>query len=82
MTTYDVNRFGHIAPVADVTGMMSPVRCRCGRVYDLTKVKVTGRYADCTVFETPCCKRQADDRTWKSMPDFTRLDNDGREVQR
>ncbi len=52
----------------------SPVRCTCGRIYDLQAVTVTGRYADCTAFTTPCCQRTADDRTWKGMPDFVRID--------
>ncbi len=50
------------------------VRCNfCGETYDLTMVRVVGRYSDCTVFKTPCCDRIADDLTWKSMPDFTRI---------
>lgn len=55
-------------------GMGSPVRCRrCGGVYDLQAVHVTHRYADCSVFLTPCCHAQADDRQWKGSPDFRRL---------
>lgn len=53
--------------------MWHPVICNfCGKRYDLGRVEVTARYADATCFTTPCCGRQADDREWKSMPDFTR----------
>ncbi len=57
--------------------MYKPVRCTCGRIYDLGKVEVTARYADCSVWITPCCKRTADDRGergWKSIPDYTVID--------
>ncbi len=55
--------------------MIAPVECaHCGMVYDLTAVKPTARFADATCFKTPCCDRYADDRTWKSMPDFTTLE--------
>jgi len=55
-------------------GMMSPVICSyCREIYDLTKVEVVHRYADCTLFKTPCCYRKADDRSWKGMPDYTEL---------
>ena len=47
---------------AQTEGMTSPVRCRCGHVYDLGKVEVTARYADCSMWRTPCCKVLADDR--------------------
>ncbi len=70
---------------AMVDGMTSPVRCRCGAVYDLGKVEVLARYADCSVWKTPCCRRQVDDRGetgWKTFGDYTRLDRDGREVRR
>lgn len=54
--------------------MMSPVRCtRCGTVYDLCHVKTGARYSDCTVYTTPCCGRQADDRLWKGSPDIVKL---------
>jgi hypothetical protein len=50
------------------------VRCaHCYGTYDLLDVEVVARYADCSVFTTPCCGRQADDRKWKSLPDFTEL---------
>jgi hypothetical protein len=62
----------------DVTeGMMSPVRCtHCGGVYDLGMVEVTARYADCSVWKTPCCGATVDDRGetgWKSRSDYTRI---------
>lgn len=58
----------------NTAGMLVPVRCNfCSQVYDLTKGKPIQRYADCTVFTTPCCNRRADDRSWKSLPDFERL---------
>lgn len=55
--------------------MAHNVRCRfCYKIYDLWDVKVLARYADATVFKTPCCDKQADDRTWKGIPDFEELD--------
>lgn len=42
--------------------MMQPVRClRCGGIYDLVGVGVVDRYADCTVWITPCCKQKVND---------------------
>lgn len=65
------------------------VHCtHCPCVYDLTTVKVIQHYADATVFESPCCMRRVDDRPWKGMPDFRRLDRadvvdqDGKSVTR
>lgn len=53
------------------------VRCRfCGGKYDLMTVHVIARYADCSVWRTPCCGQQADDRGetgWKSVSDYTRI---------
>lgn len=44
--------------------MIHPVRCNhCSQVYDLCDGKPVHRYADCTVYITPCCNRQVDDRT-------------------
>jgi len=61
---------------------MAKVICNfCGKVYDLGKVKVIARYTDATCFETPCCGRSADDREWKSMPDFERM-ADGAQLDR
>lgn len=61
---------GYIVP--DTRGMRSPVICRhCGELFDLEAVNVTARYHDATVFRTPCCDREADDRPGKSLPDFS-----------
>ena len=58
---------------ANPKDMASPVVCaHCGKVYDLQRVQVIHRYGDCTLFRTPCCGKQADDRTWKGLPDFTK----------
>lgn len=70
---YHLDRFGNVIDEPDTTGMMNPVRCRCGQVYDLCAVTVLARYSDCTVFTTPCCRRRADDRPWKGSPDFTKI---------
>lgn len=51
-----------IRRVANTAGMLMPVRCKCGEVYDAGHVTVTARYADCSVWSAPCCGRQADDR--------------------
>lgn len=41
---------------------MSQVRCRyCRRTYDLGKVEVYARYADCSMYKAPCCGRDIDD---------------------
>jgi hypothetical protein len=62
---------------ADVEAMSLPVRCRfCNGIYDLGSVTVTGRYVDCSVWQTPCCNRTADDRGdtgWKSFGDYEHL---------
>lgn len=55
--------------------MNSPVRCnRCHRgVYDLGMVEVTARYADCSVWRTPCCNQTVDDRGqtgWTTRKDY------------
>ena len=62
---YDIDGQGHFRYIHDAErteGMTSPVRCRCGSVYDLGKVEVTARYADCSMWRTPCCRVLADDR--------------------
>lgn len=56
----------------DIRKMTSPVRCQCGGVYDLGTVTVIQRYADCSVWVSPCCKRQTDDREW-SYPHYERI---------
>lgn len=45
----------------------------CRSTYELGRVTTVARYADCTVFITPCCGREVDDRSWKSFPDFTKI---------
>jgi len=60
---------------SDVQKMMSPVTCsHCGQTYDLADAKVVHNYGDCTMFRTPCCDVLADDRAWKSFPDFKRIE--------
>jgi len=62
--------------VSNTDGMLAPVRCtHCNKAYDLTSVKPLARFADCTTFESPCCHKHVDDRTWKGMPDIERLTN-------
>ena len=59
----------------------STVRCtHCGQTYDLTTVKVTARFDDCTCFDTPCCGKNVDDRTWVSLPAITRVTDERRRV--
>lgn len=56
----------------------SDVRCRyCGETYNLQDVTPTASYADCTMFRTPCCDREVDDREWVSAPAFRRLTDEG-----
>lgn len=58
--------------MTDTENMTSPVRCaRCGTVYDLGHVTVTARHADCSMWKTPCCDTEADDRVGGGA--FTRL---------
>ena len=58
--------------------MSQPVRCcRCGGIYDLGKVVVTARYADCSMWSAPCCGATVDDRGetgWKTIQDYERID--------
>jgi hypothetical protein len=61
----------------DPRTMRIPVRCtHCGAIYDLCGVGILARYADCTDFESPCCHRRVDDREWKSLPDFRRINTE------
>lgn len=56
---------GDLVAAADLAASMDiPVICRCGQLFDMAAVKVTVRAADCSVFNTPCCDRTTDDRTW------------------
>jgi hypothetical protein len=67
--------------MAEIADMHQPVRCTwCGGVYDLGKVKVTARYADCSMWKAPCCGNTVDDRGetgWKSRKDYERIDKRG-----
>jgi hypothetical protein len=58
-----------------IAGMAFPARCDCGQLYDLGKVEVTARYADCSIWKTPCCDRQTDDRPkgWRCGPNYVEL---------
>jgi hypothetical protein len=49
-----------------LTDMRFPVLClHCRTYYDLGHVKVTARYADCSVWTSPCCGHPGiDDRPW------------------
>jgi len=69
--------------------MATIVRCSfCGKTYDMKDIKITAHHADATVFRTPCCNREADDRRWKHdyeiiEPDGTLIKNaDGKVVGR
>lgn len=63
---------------AQIANMHQPVRCnRCRGVYDLGTVTVTARYADCSVWRTPCCDQSVDDRGhtgWTSRKDYEYID--------
>lgn len=64
---------------AEIAAMFKPVRCnRCGNgVYDIGTVEVTGRYADCSVWRTPCCKAVVDGRGetgWTTRKDYEVID--------
>ena len=81
---YETGIHGWMRDRADVSGMMSPVRCtRCSRVYDLGKVTVTARYTDCSVWRCPGCGITVDDRPagWGDHH-YVELDRNGREVRR
>ena len=42
-----------------------------GTIYDLTKVTVGHRYADCDSFKAPCCNTEVDTRPFKK--DYDRI---------
>ena len=73
--------WGNIVGYTDAPprSMTTPVRCTCGTIYDLAAVTVTGRYADCSTWVTPCCRRAVDDRPrFPGEPrPFVRLDANG-----
>lgn len=58
--------------------MTYPVRCTyCSGIYDLSKVEVTARYTDCSMWKAPCCGATVDDRgdtDWKSRKDYVHLE--------
>lgn len=78
MTDYGMIRNAKQAAELElIEGMFKPVRCTCGRIYDLGAVEVTARYSDCSVWKAPCCGRTADDRGetgWKTTQDYTVID--------
>lgn len=86
MTRYEYDMMGQPYGLPNVEGMFQPVRCTwCSGVYDLGKVEVTGRYADCSMWKAPCCGASVDDRGetgWTTRRDYVRLDRDGYEVRR
>lgn len=60
-----------------VAEMVSPVRCLiCQAIYDVGKVTVTARYTDCSVWMSPCCNVQVDDRQrpWTATPGIETID--------
>ena len=60
-----------------VFAMSNPVRClRCGGVYDLGRVTVVARYSDCSVWRSPCCDIETDDRTpgWGGPRSYEEID--------
>jgi hypothetical protein len=67
-----------------VAGMLCPVECvHCHQVYDLTKTKRTGRWADADAWITPCCKRNVVNNIFD--PDrkpYIDLDSEGRPARR
>lgn len=82
MTHYTFDVYGRVRSITTaeeleaIREMSFPVRCRCGKVYDIGAVTVTARYADCSVWKTPCCRRVTDDRPagWSSGPSYQELD--------
>lgn len=77
-----VNYFDHygkpvfsLKQMREMASMGSPVRCNhCGGLYDLQAVTVTARYADCSVWDTPCCHRQVDTRVrWSGDKHYEKL---------
>lgn len=61
-----------------VEDMMFPVRCmHCRCVYDLGYAQVTARFADCSVWTTPCCGvRGVDDRPWVRDRHYRKISKD------
>jgi hypothetical protein len=62
--------------------MTTTVRCSfCGAHYDMKDIKIIARHADATVFRTPCCDHEADDRTWKGHNDYEVIEADGTPIK-
>ncbi|MFD6565438.1 hypothetical protein [Micromonospora profundi] len=64
---------------AQIAAMFKPVRCnRCrSGIYDIGTVEVTARYADCSMWKTPCCGAVVDDRGetgWTTRRDYEVID--------
>lgn len=82
---YMLNRWTEMDEIS-TRGMTSPVRCAyCSNVYDLGTVEVTARYADCSMWKSPCCGRTVDDRgetSWKSTKDYYPIEKSGRRKKR
>lgn len=53
---------------AHTEAMRWPIQCRCGKVYDIGRVEVTARYADCDMWNCPGCGAQSDNRPWVDQP--------------
>lgn len=72
-----IQTYGGVS-ISKVKEMMMPVKCnRCNQIYDLCgEMKVIHRYADCTLYQTPCCHQNVDDREYITNPAFTRIDKD------
>lgn len=73
-TMFEYDKYGIGRLQVSTQGMIWPVRClHCDTVYDGADVEVLARYADCSVWKSPCCNRRVDDRQWKSLPDIEPL---------
>ena len=62
--------------------MSTVVRCSfCGKIYDMKDIKIIARHADATVFTTPCCGHEADDRRWSGHRDYEVIEADGTPIK-
>ena len=62
--------------------MSTMVRCGfCGAKYDMKEIKIIAHHVDTTVFLTPCCGHEADDRTAKGHRDYEVLEADGTAIK-
>lgn len=82
MDRYRLDFLASMVEQEQIAGMVKPVRCnRCNRgVYDIGKVTVTARYADCSVWRAPCCGATVDDRGetgWTIRKDYEVIDKGG-----